>query len=260
VIQARPRDGARTGDIVAAGYRVSFATDEGRGYALRVDGDTGDVDLQSPVHGFAHFGNETQLVELDAVVELPSQELVFVGRSAPGTRAPSQLFVARTEAAPWLPIDLSVIGEPAGGNVVADAALSQDPLFETRVLVAGTVSDDWAWHAFSLALDPTTLAPAADTGRLYGDYTLGSGLRALETGLALAGEQWTPWGADVFIARADTSGRTGCERDWEPAAAPALADVVRLAPTVLEETVVTQAASSDVVRLETPTWSCLLAR
>jgi hypothetical protein len=259
VIEARPVPGALTGDVVAAGTHVDVLSDEGRGYALRVDGNTGGIDPLSAVQGLAYFGTGTQMVELGAVVELPSRELVFLGRTGPSYFAPTRLFAVRTTPAPWMPLNQRTIGDLAVNNNVGDAIVKH-LVFWNQIALAGAITSNGAKHAFTLDLSATGLTPVAGSGRLYGDNTYAAGITPLSTGAALAGgrlsvNQQGFYQYDMFLVRTDGLGHTGCDQDWAPSSSVVQVDVVRQSPVARRGDVVTNDPSANVIRIETPTTS-----
>jgi hypothetical protein len=215
--EARPRAGARTGDIVAVGN--SNTEDEEFGFAARVSGDTGA--MESEAHGAATYRQPAAEVSLNAVAELRNGDLVFAGTTEHVDGR--QIYVARSGAAPAELKAQRVVAPARRWINTADAiGVVTEPLPIARkddVVIAGTMSNEaLETRAFALVLDPETLNPVIGSGRLYGADSMGSGLTLLRTGFAIAGrDDSRPEQGSHYLVNTDSNGRTGCELDWSPA-------------------------------------------
>jgi hypothetical protein len=216
LIEAKPSFGRPTGDVVAVGVIDDFATAGRRGYAIRVDGDTGEVNTPSSIHGAAFYGTlDGTDVNLRGVTELPTGALVFVGGAGP--LAGERIYAARTSPRPWDVRWQMLIGEPWYINSAADVL----QLGGGRLAVTGATGfGTGPMRSFLLTLDAPALKPIPGSGRLYGEDAAGITLLAHPSGFAIGGSSGrlhpNSSAHNVYLLSTDSDGRTGCEKDWEP--------------------------------------------
>jgi hypothetical protein len=239
--EARPIAPALTGDIVAAGWlNNSTSTLGDQGYVARVNGNNGLIGAAPQCA--AHYGDSTTQ-RFEAVTDLRATtsvlgHLVFGGVTNSATSS-NDIYLLRTQANPCLPLQQRRIGDPVTG------ALGDEWLFGLKEIAVAMPTPNIAPFgnlaltgyagraatsvldndAFLLVSNPTTLAPNAGSGRLYGDHgtrqEVGVSVFPHAAGFTIAGwDDADPQAVgdprDLYLINADPNGKTSCEATWAP--------------------------------------------